>query len=154
MDFINKNVITGTEQNTIEAYKYYRKTCDLDHGDGCLFSGTMLTQEKKMELNFVEGLADLEKACSKNNTKACYFASGIYLSGVEGIPQNKTKARELSLSACNGGNIYACMNLCQMYRIGDGVEKDEKKANEFKERAKEIRNQHTKSKSIRLQEYT
>lgn len=138
-----------------EALKYYKKACDLNSPEGCLHSGALLTQEKRMEKkDYVEGLKYLEKACSLGNERGCFFASGIYLHGAEGVPANKTKASELSLPACNGGNIYACMNLSRMYKIGDGVEKDEKKANEFKERAKEIRDSIKKKTSINLQQYT
>lgn len=142
----------GMKEDLEESLKYYKKACDLNSPEGCLHSGALLTQEKRMEKNYVEGLKYLEKACSLKNERGCFFASGIYLHGAEGVPANKTKASELSIPACNGGNIYACMNLSRMYKLGDGVEKDEKKAEEFKERAKEIRD--SIKKNINLQQYT
>lgn len=144
----------GLKDDLPGALKYYKIACDLNSPEGCLHAGALLTQEKKMEKNYVEGVKYLEKACSLGNVKGCFFASGIYLHGAEGVPGNKTKASELSLPACNGGNIYACMNLYRMYKIGDGVEKDEKKANEFKERAKEIRDSIKNKTNINLQQYT
>lgn len=151
----------GLEQNFLTAFDYSKKACELGSANGCLQAGFMLTlndEETKnkltVEKDFVKGLEYLEKSCALRNAKACFYASGIYMKGTEDIPRSQLKAAELSALACDGGNIYACMNMSNMYKYGDGVEKNEKKSIEFKERAKEIRDDMRKKKSIGLQQYT
>lgn len=161
ISFLRQNSnFAGVEENFLNALEYYKKACSLDSGDGCLHAGVMLTNntdDKKKEngpvikRDYIEGLKHLEKSCALGNAKGCYFASGLYIKGAEGIPKDFKKASEYSLLACNGRNIFACMNLSQMYRVGDGVEKDEKKAEEFKERAKDIRDDMRKKRPIGLQ---
>ncbi|KAF8777818.1 Cytochrome c oxidase assembly factor 7 like protein [Argiope bruennichi] len=152
----------GCESNNLLAFDYYKKACDLDHPDGCLHVGVMLTSKEKspgkdtteIKLDFPNGVKALEKACAGGNVMGCFFASSLYITGAEGVPKDRKKASELSLTACNGGNIYACMNLSRMYKNGDGVEKDEAKANVFKEKAREIRDDMRKKQSIGLQQHT
>ncbi|PRD21827.1 UNVERIFIED_CONTAM: Cytochrome c oxidase assembly factor 7-like protein [Trichonephila clavipes] len=150
----------GCEIDKRTSFDYYKKACDLNYMDGCLHTGVMLTAKDKnpkdgsavVELDYPAGVKYLEKACSGGNQTSCYFASSVYITGAEGVPINKPKAAKLSETACNGGNIYACMNLNRMYRKGDGVEQDETKANMFKEKAREIRDDMRKKSPIGLQQ--
>ncbi|KFM69405.1 Sel1 repeat-containing protein 1-like protein, partial [Stegodyphus mimosarum] len=149
----------GIEKDVLSAFNYYKKACSLDSAEACLHCGVMLTTKDKsakdiITRDYVEGLKYLEKSCAGGNATACYFASSLYITGAEGIPKNRTKASELSRLACDGRNVYACMNLSQMYREGDGVEKDEEKANLYKERAREIRGDLRKKHSLGLQQFT
>lgn len=45
---------------------------------------------------------------------------------------------EYSKKACELGNCYACANLSQMYKKGEGVEKDEELAQKYRLQAKEL----------------
>ncbi|XP_054708105.1 cytochrome c oxidase assembly factor 7 homolog [Uloborus diversus] len=151
-DFLGK----GCVKDLSSSLKYYKTACDLSYPEGCLHQGVMLTVPNgpdSVGTDFVEGLKSLEKGCSLGNAMACYYASGIHITGAEGVPKDLKKASEMSLKACEGKNIYACMNLSHMYRKGDGVEKDEKKAEMFKEKAREIREEN-KTFSIGLQQHT
>lgn len=76
----------------------------------------------------------LEKSCNLNNANACYYLSGMYISGIKKeekgenlpglesyqVPKDMKKAFEYALQGCNLGNVYSCANLSQMYRKGDG----------------------------------
>lgn len=76
----------------------------------------------------------LEKSCELKNENACYYLSGIYISGVKKqgqeenslgletyeVPKDMKKAFKYTLEACNLGNVYSCANLSQMYSKGEG----------------------------------
>lgn len=80
----------------------------------------------------------LEKACMEKNANACYYISGMYISGVRKsnvkakaneelgedsyeIKKDMKQAYKYTLDGCNLGNIYSCANLSQMYARGDGM---------------------------------
>lgn len=152
----------GCEVSNPLAFDYYKKACDLNYPDACLHVGVMQTTKEKshgkdnkeIKIDYPNGLKALEKACAGGNIMGCFFASSIYITGAEGVPEDKKKASELAVTACDGGNIYACVNLSRMYKNGDGVEKNEEKANLFKEKARDIRDDWKKKQSIGLQQHT
>ncbi|GIY97981.1 cytochrome c oxidase assembly factor 7 homolog [Caerostris extrusa] len=152
----------GCDRSNLAAFEHYKKACDNNFIDGCLHLGVMLTSEdssfkegsEKVKLDYPKGLKYLEKACYGGKPIACYFASSLYITGKEDIPKDRTKASKLSQIACDGGNVYACMNLSRMYKSGDGVEKNEEKANLYKEKAREIRDDMKKKPTIGLQQHT
>jgi len=112
---------------------------------------------------------------------SCFYISGMFISGVEAVvSKNMAKAFEYSHKACHLGNVYACANLSQMYRKvrvinsiylyfsvidsvaniefqiilqGDGVTKDERKADEYKKMATDMQDQLVKQfNTIRFEE--
>ncbi|XP_037801364.1 cytochrome c oxidase assembly factor 7 homolog, partial [Penaeus monodon] len=86
-----------------------------------------------------QGLELLDKACTGNNAFSCYYISGIFIQGVKDvIAKDMIKAFDYSNKACNLGNMYACANVSQMYRKGDGVDKNEEKSEEFKKKALDL----------------
>ncbi|XP_015923248.1 cytochrome c oxidase assembly factor 7 homolog [Parasteatoda tepidariorum] len=152
----------GCEANNHVSYDYYKKSCDLGYSNGCLNTGVMLSSPEKdpqtgepfIKTDYVTALTYLEKACTAKVATACFLASGLYIKGAEGVPQDKVKASQLAKDACDGGNIYACMNVSQMYKRGDGVAKDETLSTQYKEKAKELRDDAKKKQSLGLQQYT
>lgn len=94
----------------------------------------------------------LKKSCILNNATACFYLSGMYINGVykqEVRPPNPQpsdflvqkdmkQAFEFAYKACDLDNMYACANLAQMYKKGDGTDKNEKKAEQFKKKAFEM----------------
>lgn len=87
-----------------------------------------------------------------NNGTACFYLSGMYISGVLNkeekvknpqpsdflVQKDMKQAFEFAYKACDLDNMYACANLAQMYSRGDGTEKNEKKAEQFKKKAMEM----------------
>lgn len=100
-----------------------------------------------------------------NNATACFYLSGMHISGVQKKPEDgasvasqpqspssgKTlkdsdfivlkdmkKAFQFAYKACELRNMYACANLSQMYARGDGIEKNEKEAEKYKKMALEM----------------
>lgn len=97
-----------------------------------------------------------------NNATACFYLSGMHISGVQKQPEtlqssstptkqvtdadyiilkDMKKAFEFAYKACELRNMYACANLSQMYARGDGTEKNLEKAEKFKKMALEMQDE-------------
>lgn len=101
-----------------------------------------------------------------NNATACFYLSGMHISGVLKkeklnaatptttheptdyiVQKDMKKAFEYAARACELNNMYACANLSQMYQRGDGTEKNEKKAELFKQKAIEMQEELKKQQA-------
>ncbi|XP_050491189.1 uncharacterized protein LOC126873898 [Bombus huntii] len=134
---------TECEKDSKEAFKYMQKGCDKDDARGCLHAGALAISQEKLEpvrgTQVLLGMKLLKKACDLNQEKACFFLSGIYLSGIEGyVEKNLKEAYKLSLKCCELNNPYACANLSIMHKRGDGVQQSAELAETFRTRANEI----------------
>jgi len=129
-----------------KATHYFDKGCEFNHPEACLHSGLMRTAETSQAIHDpVAAVTKFEKGCSLNNDMCCFYLSGMYIAGVDKlVEKNMPKAFELSEKACHLGNMYACANLAQMYRRGEGVGKDEVKADQYKKAAKDMQEQVVK----------
>ncbi|XP_030747658.1 cytochrome c oxidase assembly factor 7 homolog [Sitophilus oryzae] len=152
----------GLKANYHTAYDYYEKGCNLDEPSACFNQGLLLiTQNEQhgLKQDIVKGLHLLEKACSGLNGVACYYLSGLYITGAKNghkvgdksvkefdVPRNMKKAFQYALEGCNLGNMYSCANVSQMYAKGDGTEKNETLAKEYKAKALELQNEHDTTK--------
>lgn len=106
-----------------------------------------------------QGFQLLSKSCEMNNATACFYLSGMHISGVPKnvdkshppktnttpdeyhIAKDMKKAFEFAYKACELKNMYACANLSQMYARGDGTEKNTEKAEKFKKIALEMQDE-------------
>lgn len=80
-----------------------------------------------------------EKACSGGFAPSCFNLSALFIEGnSKGLPPDMTSALKYANRACELGHVWGCANASRMYKLGDGTEKDEKKAEELKNRAKEL----------------
>lgn len=107
----------------------------------------------------LQGLEFLTKSCDMNNATACFYLSGMHISGVQKKPEESQpaqtpakdsefivhkdmkKAFEFAYKACELRNMYACANLSQMYARGDGTDKNEKEADKYKKMAMEMQDE-------------
>lgn len=136
--------------------------------DCCLHSGLIMVSKSMnptIERDVAKGFDSLSKSCKMGNGTACFYLSGMHISGV--LKKDKTtaptpeptdflvqkdmkKAFDFAARACELNNMYACANLAQMYSRGDGTDKNEKKAEQFKKKAmemqEELKKQHTELK--------
>ncbi|KAL5275074.1 COA7 family protein [Megaselia abdita] len=153
-----------------QAYHYFEKGCNLDDPESCLHAGLILMSKvisKEVERNVPKGVDFLEKSCQMKNALACFYLSGMHISGVNEknnldskndsnrnssssstnyiIPKDMKKAFSFSQRACELGNMYACANLSQMYAKGDGVEKSEANAEKFKKLSLEMQDEVKKA---------
>lgn len=124
----------------------------------------------------------LTKSCDMNNGNACFYLSGMHISGAEGpiasketqplisstepssakppvakknefiVVKNMEKAFTFSYKACELNNMYACANLSQMYALGEGTEKNAEKAEIYKKKAIQLQEELKNSKQLMFQQ--
>ena len=89
-----------------------------------------------------------EKACAGGFAPSCFNLSAMFIEGnPKGLEPDMTQALKFAQRACELGQVWGCANASRMYRLGEGTEKDEKKAEDLKNRAKEL---HTSEKERQL----
>lgn len=107
----------------------------------------------------------LNKSCDMNNGNACFYLSGMYMSGADSslspnskekleaekpkdvekpknsfvLQKDMSKAFALSTRACELNNFFACANLSRMYAMGDGTKKNTEKSELYKKKSEELR---------------
>lgn len=82
-----------------------------------------------------------EKACAGGFAPSCFNLSALFIEGnSKGLPPDMIQALKYATRACELGHAWGCANASRMYKLGDGTEKDEKKAEELKNRARELHN--------------
>ena len=74
-----------------------------------------------------KGLVWLEKAALKGNTDAQYLLGSAYAYGAI-VERNFSLAAKWLKMAADNHNVRACANLATLYKMGLGVEKNEKEA--------------------------
>jgi len=141
--FIGKG---GAKQDHNKAAEYYDKGCNLKFSEACLHAGLMRTSANStLEKDHKTAYENFEAGCTMNNGMSCFYVSGMFIAGVKDLfARDMGKAFEYSVKACHLGNMYACSNLSQMYRKGEGVTKNEQKADEYKAIALEMQDQVVK----------
>ncbi|XP_036378266.1 cytochrome c oxidase assembly factor 7 [Megalops cyprinoides] len=82
-----------------------------------------------------------EKACARGFAPSCFNLSALYIQGAPGVNKDMQLALKFALQACQLGHVWGCANASRMYKMGDGTAQDEKKAEELKNRAKELHGQ-------------
>lgn len=165
--FLGKGKASSNEKgDPKQAYTYYEKGCELKDGDCCLHSGLIMVSKSmtsSIERDVMKGFESLTKSCKMDNGTACFYLSGMHISGVlkkENMDKKATadpsefivqkdmkKAFDYAARACELNNMYACANLSQMYSRGDGTDKNEKKADQYKKKAMEMQEEMRKQQT-------
>ena len=109
---------------------------------GCIYAMKMNSGVKDLcpfcrtkGLTSKERIERLKKHADSGNADACYLFGCYYLGGEEGMPQDFQKANELLLKAGELGCATAYYNLGLSHDLGNGVERNEKKAKQYWELA-------------------
>ncbi|KAG9471688.1 cytochrome c oxidase assembly factor 7 [Eleutherodactylus coqui] len=135
------------------AYNCFLKSC-LKGGkksiDAC-HNVALLAQEGRMN----DGKADVRvardyytKACDGKFSASCFNLSAMYMEGSPGFPKDMTRALHFAEKACELGHIWGCANASRMCKLGDGVKKDDAKAETLKNRAKDLHEKEKGAKEI------
>lgn len=127
----------------------------MGEGEACLHTGLILiskTLTDKVKRDVAGAFQKLTKSCELNNAAACFYLSGMHISGVPKtadlghtapelpdsemfLKKDMKKAFEFAYKACELRNMYACANVSQMYARGDGTAKSEASAEKYKKLA-------------------
>lgn len=91
---------SGSKPNPTEALQYYEKGCLLGDSENCLNAGLLLVSPKMNDRrNFLKGMEYLTKSCDMNNGNACFYLSGMHISGAEGPIPPATDSAPLTSSS-------------------------------------------------------
>nr|XP_054757178.1 cytochrome c oxidase assembly factor 7-like [Lytechinus pictus] len=136
----------GFEKDREKALHYFIKGCNLGNQDACFGAGSVLmsskngtsTPDSTLKQDRDKGLKLLETACKNDHQASCFNLSAVYIKGLSGVEKDMKRAIEYSTRSCELGHMYGCVNASRMYKLGDGIPKDEALAIKFKERAKTL----------------
>lgn len=73
------------------------------------------------------------------NPIACVKLFRIFVEGMGNVRRDAERALAYTQKACEQGDMLGCMNASLMYRKGDGIAKNEKKAEEYFDKAEALR---------------
>jgi len=135
---------SGKEKNFVDALRYFEKGCDGSSPGACNNAGMIYQSghaKSKIDADMTKAVERFTKACDLGHRMGCFNLSSIYLTGKNGVAKDLTKAFELSLKTCELGHPWACANVSRMYKVGDGVEINLEKSEEFKKTAQELNRQ-------------
>lgn len=149
----------GVTECLKQAYSCFMRSCKSGgkkSADAC-HNVALLAQDGRA----LEGGPDLtvarqyyEKACSDGFAPSCFNLSTLYIKGnSKGLAPDMTQALKYANRACELGHVWGCANASRMYKLGDGTEKDEKKAEELKNRARELHGLE-KERELKFGEWT
>ncbi|XP_061834597.2 cytochrome c oxidase assembly factor 7 [Nerophis lumbriciformis] len=126
------------------AYSCFLRSCNgggKKSVDGCHNVGLLAHDGRATEGGPDLGVARqyYEKACAAGFAPSCFNLSAMYIDGnSKGVAPDMTLALKYADRACELGHVWGCANASRMYKLGDGTEKDEKKAETLKNRAREL----------------
>ncbi|XP_040263178.1 cytochrome c oxidase assembly factor 7 [Bufo bufo] len=123
-----------------------KKSIDSCHNVGLLAQDGCINDDGKPDVRVARDY--YTKACEGKFAPSCFNLSAIYLEGLPGFPKDMTRALHFSEKACELGHIWACANASRMYKLGDGVKKDDAKAETLKNRAKDLHQKQKESQEI------
>ena len=128
----------GVAVNVKNAIEYYKKSCDLRYGIGCVNLGVLYA---KVE-NYKDANSYFRRACELRNAEGC-LNLGISYSYGYGVSVGEIRAkllfkeaRELYIDSCDKQKIaLSCQSVAQFYEQGIGVEIDEKISEIYQKKA-------------------
>ncbi|XP_022658893.1 cytochrome c oxidase assembly factor 7 homolog [Varroa destructor] len=144
----------GTPEDRAKSFEYQIKSCNAGYPKGCVMAGLHLTAEKGSGVpqDIEKGISLLKRACDMGSHDGCHQASGICLTGRGVVAQNMKEAFELAVKGCDLGNIYSCHNVALMYERGTGVEKDKVKAEQYRSKVVDYKEQCKSNYTLKMEE--
>ena len=121
-------------QNYQQAFKYYKKACELNDKFGCFNLGVMYAEGQGVKQDFAKAFKFAKKACDLNDMGACYNL-GLWYGEGQGVRQDFVNARKYYEKACNANFAWACNNLGVLYADGRGVKQNLSTAKKYFGRA-------------------
>ncbi|XP_048845871.1 cytochrome c oxidase assembly factor 7 [Brienomyrus brachyistius] len=136
----------GVAECLKKAYSCFTRACDLggkNSVNACHNVALLVHDGRALEGTTDTGVARqyYEKACAGGFAPSCFNLSTLYIQGAPGISKDMTQALRYALQACQLGHVWGCANASRMYKLGDGTAPDHQKAEELKNRAKELHGQ-------------
>ncbi len=136
----------GVPIDEARARQYYRQACDLHNPPACMaieemdrniprfpFRGEKWRSlEEACHRGGARGCLDFYKeACAQGEAEGCYTLGAILQLGVAFAEQDPVQARLYFGKACELGHAPGCCMLERIWRTGDGVERDDARADDY-----------------------
>ena len=119
------------QQRYAEAMALYGQACSAGSGAACMNIGVLYEDGHGVAKNFLRAASLYSEACTKGSAEACNLLGFMCETGVFGVARDYPQAMALYSRSCNAGNPNGCEGLGTIYRFGEGVPKDERKAEMF-----------------------
>ena len=132
----------GVEQRDMtKARALFAKACSLGHTRGCDIHGATCMDTKSFGEQDVAGAqTSFAAACSREYAPSCYRLGQMHLKGQlasDGKSDAKS-AHYFMKRACDLGAPNGCHTMAVMYKLGDGVPKDDRKFQYYADLTKEL----------------
>ncbi|KAM3875909.1 cytochrome c oxidase assembly factor 7 [Diretmus argenteus] len=134
----------GVSECLKTAYSCFMRCCNSEGKksiDGCHNVGLLAHDGRAMDggPDFTIARQYYEKACAGGFAPSCFNLSAMFIPGkYQGSTPDMTLALKYANRACELGHGRGCANASRMYKLGDGTEKDEKKAEELLNKARKL----------------
>uniref|UniRef100_W5MX03 Cytochrome c oxidase assembly factor 7 n=1 Tax=Lepisosteus oculatus TaxID=7918 RepID=W5MX03_LEPOC len=134
------------------AYSCFLRSCEKGgkkRAEACHSVGLLAHDGRALEAGPDAGAARnyYERACGEGLAASCFNLSVLYITGAPGLASDMGRALQFALQACQLGHVWGCANASRMFKLGEGVPKDQARAEELKNRAKEL---HSQQKEAQL----
>ena len=131
----------GVEKNVSKGNEFYRKGCDLNDVNSCVYLGRAYMEyddlDPLIKKDYAKGLALFEHACDMGSGNGCANLGYAYHNG-HGVKDNEIKALELHLQGCDqlyDSSAMACYNVGWIYHKGTEVDRNLKLAKTYYEKS-------------------
>ncbi len=114
-----------------EAKALYQQACSSGNGVACMNIGVLYEDGHGVGKDFLRASSFYSMACAQGSTDGCNLLGFMYETGVFGVEKDYSRAMALYSRACGAGNANGCEGLGSIYSLGEGVPRDEKKAEMF-----------------------
>lgn len=78
------------------------------------------------------------RSCQGNFRNGCFNLSAMFLQGKGSAGKDMQKALDYAIKSCDLGHPWGCANASRIYQTGDGVPADEKKAHQYRSKARKL----------------
>lgn len=120
------------KENDEQAAKLYEKACGLWGGaEGCARLGQLTRFGWGVKMDMWKAYSLIEKGCSGGSGYACVELGKIHAAGSLGKPKDAMKAFEYYQKGCDLFEGEGCRLIGQLYRNGEGVQRDDKRAHDY-----------------------
>lgn len=86
----------------------------------------------RVNVDYEKGLKYLSLACEQGQVAPCATLGTGYLLPMYGLQKDVDKATILLKKACDMGSVAGCMNMSRMYKLGDGVARNDALAHKYR----------------------
>ena len=126
----NIGVVYERIENYQQAFKHYKKACELNNKFSCHNLSNLYDQGLGVKQDFAKTFKLAKKACDLNLMVACYNVGVLYVKG-KSVRQDFVNAKKYFEKACNANEAMACNNLGVLYANGQGVKQNKSTAKKY-----------------------